>query len=343
MPTTIYLITSVTPSGGSANYDYVIDTGANYTGTFSFGPGVTNDGDEVFEGGEELFYTVGNTVYIVSYDGFVDVNATSSTDFGALTVDSVYSVNGDTNNTTDALGIVGSQFAFTDDGSVPSEANRAQFFNPGIGLDIPGLVCFALGTMILTQTGPRPIEVLKIGDKVATLDHGLQAIRWIGLRHVSVAEMIAEPKLRAIPFKASAFGNGIPRRDLVVSQQHRILVRSKIAQRMFGVDEVFSAAKHLLELDGADIAEDILSLTYFHVMCDEHEILDAEGAMAESLYTGQESIKAMTADARDEIAMVFGTAPYLNRPTARMALKGRHAKQLAMRHAKNHKALQAVC
>ena len=55
MPTNIYLITSITQSGGSANYDYVIDTGTTFNGTFSYGPAVVNDGDDLFEGGEQLF------------------------------------------------------------------------------------------------------------------------------------------------------------------------------------------------------------------------------------------------------------------------------------------------
>ena len=44
--------------------------------------------------------------------------------------------------------------------------------------------------------------------------------------------------------------------DLYVSPQHRILVRSKIAQRMFDEPEVLIAAKHLLELEGIEIVED---------------------------------------------------------------------------------------
>ena len=47
-----------------------------------------------------------------------------------------------------------------------------------------------------------------------------------------------------------ALGNGLPRRDLLVSRQHRMLVRSSIAGRMFGDKEVLVAAHHLTALPG---------------------------------------------------------------------------------------------
>lgn len=171
MPTTIYEIASITQSGGSSNYDYILDLNSTFDGTFSYGSAVLNDGDDLFEGGEQLFYTIDNTVYIASYVGFVDVNATGSVDFGVFTLDSVYSVNGDIGDTTDTYGLVGSQFAFTVDGALPDEGNRASLPDPSFGTQIPGLICFASGTMIETDHGPRPVEALKVGDILETLDH----------------------------------------------------------------------------------------------------------------------------------------------------------------------------
>lgn len=339
MPTNIYLITSITQSGGSANYDYVIDTGTTFNGTFSYGPAVVNDGDDLFETGEQLFYTIGNTVYVVSYDGFVDINANSATDFGVFTFDSVYSVNGDTANTTDTFGLAGSQFAFTTDGSAPAEGNRAGLPDDSVGTQIPGLICFASGTLIKTDQGLKPVETLKAGDMLETLDNGPQPIRWIGSRKLNAADLILKPNLRPIRIKAGVLGSGVPRADLVVSPQHRILIRSIIAVRMFGVREIFVPAKHLLGIVGIDVADDLRTVTYFHAMCDEHEIVEADGAFAETLYTGAEAMKTMSPEATSEIEEIFGETPYLNRPLARTTPKGRLAEKLVERHIKNNKIL----
>lgn len=110
---------------------------------------------------------------------------------------------------------------------------------------------------------------------------------------------------------------------------------------MFETSEVFVAAKHLLGIPGIEIARDVHTVTYHHVMCDEHEIVEAEGALAETLYTGSEALKAMSPEAKQEIDDIFGEIPFLNRPLARTTPKGRLAKKLVERHVKNQKSLLA--
>lgn len=201
------------------------------------------------------------------------------------------------------------------------------------------IVCFADGTLIKTDHGLRPVETLRAGDIVLTADNGPQPIRWTGNKQIDAATLAAKPNLRPIRIKAGALADNVPARDLIVSPQHRILVRSKIAIRMFDAGEVFVPAKHLLGLDGVDVAEDMNAVTYVHIMCDDHEIVEAEGALAETLHTGTEAMKAMTDDARQEIDDIFGDAPYLNRPLARVTPKGKLAKLLIERHIKNDQQL----
>lgn len=55
-------------------------------------------------------------------------------------------------------------------------------------------VCFGSGTLIKTQDGVRPVEMLRIGDMVLTVDNGLQPIRWIG-------------SLRDLSFRGASEGN----------------------------------------------------------------------------------------------------------------------------------------
>ncbi|EBA12014.1 Hint domain-containing protein [Roseobacter sp. CCS2] len=203
----------------------------------------------------------------------------------------------------------------------------------------PSFICFAAGTMVQTDTQEVPIETLVAGDLVMTLDHGLQPVRWVGLRSLNPAELSQNPHLRPIRIAAGTFAAGVPARDLLVSPQHRIFVRSKIAMRMFDETEVLVHAKHLLDLPGVAVADDLQEVTYVHAMCDDHEIILADGAYAETLYTGTEAIKVLTPDARAEIAEVFGEVPYLERSLARPSPKGRLSRKLVERHVKNNKSL----
>lgn len=207
-------------------------------------------------------------------------------------------------------------------------------FNPSI-LDIEVVPCFAAGTLILTPQGEVPAAALARGDLVMTADASAQPIRWIAARELDAAALAANPHLRPVRIRAGALGAGVPARDLVVSPQHRVLLRSGIARRMFGASEVLVAAKQLLALDGVEIARDLDSVTYVHFLFDRHQIVQSEGAWTESLYTGPEALRAIGPDARAEIETLFPEA--LTAAPAREVIAGRMARKLAERHAQNHK------
>ncbi|WP_324754500.1 Hint domain-containing protein [Roseovarius sp. Pro17] len=209
-------------------------------------------------------------------------------------------------------------------------------------IDEINIVCFAAGTLITTATGLIAIEDLKAGDMVTTLDHGEQPIRWIGSRTLGLAELTAKPKLKPIRFSASALGGGLPTRDLVVSPQHRVLIRSAIAERMFGVTEVLMPANKLVRIDGINIVEDTTEITYFHMLFDQHEIVFSEGAATESLYPGPQALAGLEPEAIEEIDYLFPelTDQAFVRGSARLIpTTGKQMKTLAYRHSKNHKAL----
>jgi hypothetical protein len=111
-------------------------------------------------------------------------------------------------------------------------------------------VCFSGDTLIDTPHGPRAARSLRPGDVVTTMDHGPRPISWIFAKTWSVADIAANEALCAVIIPVGALGNGIPHRDLRVSQHHRILIRGPIALRMFGCLEVLVAARHLLDLPG---------------------------------------------------------------------------------------------
>ena len=210
----------------------------------------------------------------------------------------------------------------------------------GLTFDTTAVVCFSADALIETQDGPVRAGDLQVGDMVRTRDSGMQPIRWIGTKLLSAQALEANPKLRPIRIRAGALAQNTPSRDLVVSPQHRVLVRSRIAHKMFGTDEVLVAAKQLCQVDGIDIAHDLDSVTYVHFLFDDHQIVFSNGAETESLHTGDEALESVGPAAREEIFALF---PELRdgpaRTPARILASGRLGRRLAVRHIQNGRPL----
>lgn len=217
--------------------------------------------------------------------------------------------------------------------------NAPDTTDPAAIIDVP---CFTAGTLIMTPEGPMPIEDLKVGDMVMTADNGPQHIRWIGTRHLDQAALRARPRLKPIRIEAGSLGDRVPRRDLLVSPQHRMLVRSRIAVRMFDTEEILVPAHILVASPGICVADETVSVTYFHLLFDRHEIIYAEGAPSESLFTGAQALSSVHPDAREEIFTLF---PELAKPghvpqsARQIPAKGRRARALVQRHVKNERPL----
>ncbi|WP_306007140.1 Hint domain-containing protein [Aquicoccus porphyridii] len=207
-----------------------------------------------------------------------------------------------------------------------------------------GVTCFTAGTLIKTQRGEVPIEQLERGDMVLTMDQGFQSIRWIGHRHLSLSELLENPKLRPIRIRAGVLGLNQPERDLLVSPQHRVLVRSVITERMFDEPEVLVPAKELLAAEGVDVIESSEPVDYWHFFFDWHQVVFSNGALTESLYPGKQAFKMVGEEAREEIFSIFpifrdfAEGKEVAVP-ARKLVKGKKARRLAIRHAANSKHL----
>ncbi|MFV0410174.1 MAG: Hint domain-containing protein [Paracoccus sp. (in: a-proteobacteria)] len=197
------------------------------------------------------------------------------------------------------------------------------------------------GTLIATSRGEVPVERLQIGDAVLTADHGPRKLRWIGGRRYSPAALAAAPDLVPVRIRANALAPGLPSHDLVLSPQYRILIRSKIAQRMFGQDEVLVAARHLLTLPGCSPEPAGAGIACYHIATNCHEIITANGAEIETLYPGSETLQSIFAEARDDLVRIFPLNAGIEAMPARPFASGRPADKLVLRHRQNAKPLVA--
>jgi hypothetical protein len=159
---------------------------------------------------------------------------------------------------SETLGITGS-FSAADFG-ISSDGNG--------GTDITA--CFAAGTRISAARGKVPVERLRIGDLVKTLDAGLQKIKWIGVRAYA-APFLNHHLVLPIHIRVHAFGRNMPSRALTVSPGHGMFVDGAIVPAWRLVNGVsITQARH---------AE---SITYYHVELEGHAIIFAENCPAES-------------------------------------------------------------
>lgn len=161
-----------------------------------------------------------------------------------------------------------------------------------------GVICFTRGTRIATPHGPRPIEALRPGDRIDTADNGPQPILWIGQRRMSGARLYAMPHLRPVRIRALTLGDGRPQGDLLVSPQHRMLVRGAAADALFGTPEVLVRALDLVNDRSVGVDHTVREVTYVHVLLEAHQIVFANGVPAESFHPQSAALDTLDPDQR---------------------------------------------
>lgn len=172
---------------------------------------------------------------------------------------------------------------------------KVQGSNNGDSLYVD-FVCFASGTMIRTPQGPVKVEDIEVGDEVWTTDDAHAVVQWVGSKTVHASGPSAP-----VLFETGAIGNNQP---LIVSQQHRMLLRNAAAKVMFGAEEVLVPARSLLALDGVRLIHGA-TVTYHHVMFREHKVVEANGVLSESFYPGGSAIDALDQPVREELFSLF--------------------------------------
>lgn len=196
--------------------------------------------------------------------------------------------------------VTGQPAVFTPtDGTVLQDATfiSSTFVNSSTQIPVGsfGPPCFTRGTLIATPDGDVLIEDLRPGDMVLTLDHGPQP-----LLLVSCNTFPATGRNAPVHIRKGALGND---KDLLVSQQHRMLISDWRAEMYFGVEQVLVAAKHLCNGDTIFISQGE-EVEYFHLLFDRHQIVWAAGIPSESYFPGHATNQA-DQDTRAEIDRMF--------------------------------------
>lgn len=84
-------------------------------------------------------------------------------------------------------------------------------------------------------------------------------------------------------------------------------------------------------------------LFYFHILLDDHHVIDANGLAAESLHVGKESLLSMSREARTELDQIFPglscSSHYLPTKLCPSSFAGRRVRTMAQRYEKNQRDL----
>lgn len=189
---------------------------------------------------------------------------------------------------------------------------EAQDMTPITPRDEDAMMCFTPGTRIRNGQDWCPVNDLRPGDKILTLDDGLQEITWIGHTHITAPELAANPDLRPIRVRADAIESERPDEDLIVSPDHRVLLRGGMAQALFSEPEVLVAARDLQ--NDASIYRDysLLEVRYIHVLLPRHAVIWANDLPCETFHPQDMPVSALPKGQREYL---FEVRPDLMKPS----------------------------
>jgi len=155
-------------------------------------------------------------------------------------------------------------------GDFSSIEAAAGTFDESGGFTEPTPVCFTPGTLISTPTGSTPVQDLHIGDLILNHEGQSVPVKWIGIQRFHPA--FIKDRL-PVCFSQGALGYGLPLRDLYVSPGHAMYIDNCLL-----ID-----AKALI--NGTTITQVTQwkgDVEYLHIETENHEIILAEGAPAET-------------------------------------------------------------
>ncbi len=132
------------------------------------------------------------------------------------------------------------------------------------------VACFHEGTLIAAEDGEVPVEQLAIGDRVRTADGRLGTVRWLGRRRIRCERQPNPAEVWPVCIEPGAFAPGVPRRRLLLSQDHAVFTAGNLVPIRYLVN-------------GSTIRVQPQNVvTYWHIELEHHDVIFAEGLTCES-------------------------------------------------------------
>ncbi|WP_127562482.1 Hint domain-containing protein [Nioella ostreopsis] len=163
--------------------------------------------------------------------------------------------------------------------------------------EAPAHLCFLAGTAIATPTGERAVEMLAIGDDIVTSDGRTVAVKFVLLQTVLPMFDPAE-RLMPVCVREGALGNGVPHTDLKVTADHAVLIDGVLCHAGALVNGTTITRVPMSEMGESYIV--------YHIETEEHEIILANGAQAETFI---DNVSRRVFDNYGEFESLYGEMP----------------------------------
>lgn len=161
-------------------------------------------------------------------------------------------------------------------------------------------------------------------------DGSAHEIVWVGGRR------LYDPRhFGPVHIAAGALGAGCPEKAVRLSPHHRVLVESRIVERMCDNPVALVPARALVDLPGVRHMRSAQMVTYYHVLTAQHIVLDVDGLPAETLFLGHIAMRLLSRRQRAEIAACGIDPSPMCAPTFSM----QRGMRLVARHVQNRKPL----
>jgi hypothetical protein len=160
---------------------------------------------------------------------------------------------------------MGSSFPCGPSGNQPSKCDE---------FVVPEHHCFLSRTRIATPDQQVAIDELRIGDLVITSSGKPKPIKWIGRNHYTRAPSKPwHPDLAPVKVARFALDGRTPHNDLYLSRGHALYLYGLLVH----VEDLVNGRTIT-----ADQCADALTLDYYHIELEDHDVVLAEGAAAET-------------------------------------------------------------
>ena len=178
------------------------------------------------------------------------------------------------NAKTEVLTVTGADGSLLEQVTLAGDYAGAKFTlheSGGVDTITTNAVCFCAGTMIRTPDGETPVETLRRGDLVLTVDGDVKPVSWLGRQRISTD--FADPQtVWPIRITAGALGENVPVRDLTLSPDHAVLIDGVLVHAGALVNGV-----SIIRLTTVPRV-----FTYYHVEVEDHSLILAENTPAET-------------------------------------------------------------
>lgn len=155
--------------------------------------------------------------------------------------------------------------------------------------------CFGRTTRIATARGHIRATDLLVGDEVQLAHGGTARVALV----LSSCTRSDDPDAVPIRIRKDALGPGLPKRDLILSPQHRVWIPGLGA---------LVPARALTGLPRIGLARDKAREELIHVVLAHHDVVLAEGLPCESFWPGPVALNLLPPKARRHVQHIMGNA-----------------------------------